>query len=718
MKLFPLGLGLVLFVVTGCFPKDKCTTEDGGVVDGSCLDTASDTSGEIGDSDDITVTETDTSGDTGDADSDSVTDTSGDTGDSVTDTGSVDGDIDGYNSDVDCDDHNEAVHPDATEVCNGIDDNCDGVIDEGVESTWYADGDSDGYGSVATSVEACVAPTGYVADATDCDDANPAVHPNVIESCIDAVDLNCDGSSGVADADGDGTIACEDCSDTEAAMYPGGTETCDGLDNDCDAIVDNDATDALAFYADVDEDSFGDPLNTQAACTASAGYVSDATDCDDTRSDINPSEDEQCDGSIIDENCNGLADDADPTVLESGKSHLFHDADGDAYGDPATDTLYCASPDGSWIGESTDCNDGNAGINPSAIEACNDVDDDCDGGIDEAGASGESVWYADADDDGYGDPDSSVGACSVPAGYVADSSDCDDTNSGSYPGGADIAGDGVDSNCDGMDGVVPDRDSDGDPDSTDCDDANAAIYTGAPETCDSVDNDCDGSVDEGVSTAYFEDVDGDGYGDSTSSMEDCTLPPGYVLDYTDCDDTRDWAYPGGSEVCWQAVDADCDGVSGECWGGLTGPNLFEEMWLWNMEEPIGTGNVTGIVAVGDSAAATSDCTTPAMTDICSAMLQGPGSWTIESNLSANAGDDMFCFVSLLGSDSSVPTTVEVYRGATSLISVSHEAFSGAWTPTSEMVAVVPASAGTIVIEITIPGSDAAWLDAVVCQQVP
>jgi hypothetical protein len=496
-------------------------------------------------------------------------------------------------------------------------------------------------------------------------------------------------------------------------MYPGGTETCDGLDNDCDTMADNDAVDAVTWYADVDRDAFGDPANTEAACSAPAGYVSDSTDCDDSRSDVNPGETELCDGSDVDEDCNGLVNDADPGMDPSGRSHLYHDADGDAYGDPATDTLYCSSPDSSWIGDSTDCDDGNAGVNPSATEACNGLDDDCDGTVDN-GAIDAATWYRDADRDGHGDLAITQLSCSEPSGYTASSDDCDDTNSDSYPGDVEWC-DGVDNDCSG---AVDDGDSDADGYEVcdDCDDGDASLNPGEAEVCDGADNDCDGLVDIGATDAIvsYLDDDNDGYGDPASPVEDCTTPSGYVLDDTDCDDARDWAYPGGTEVCWEVVDANCDGVSGECWGGITGPNLFSSMTLWDMESPIGTGTVAGIVTVTGSVA-TSDCTT-AETDTCSAKLQGPGSWTIESDLAAIAGDNMFCFASLLGSDASVPTTIDIYRGATMLTSVSHEAFSGGWTPTSEMGLVVPASAGTITMKVTLTGTDAVWIDAVDCQQ--
>ena len=141
----------------------------------------------------------------------------------------------------DCDDADPEVNPGQEEVCNGKDDDCDGYIDNDADdgSEWYPDGDLDGYGDPeGKPVFTCSAPSGYVADATDCDDADPEVNPGAEDFWYDGVDSDCSGG-GDYDQDGDGYDSDEyggdDCDDTSTSVGPHMSEICDdGLDNDCD----------------------------------------------------------------------------------------------------------------------------------------------------------------------------------------------------------------------------------------------------------------------------------------------------------------------------------------------------------------------------------------------------------------------------------------------------------------------------------------------------
>ena len=346
----------------------------------------------------------------------------GDKGEGGDDTGPVgvatDADGDGYDSESDCDDADPDVHPDATEVCDEVDNNCDGFVDEGLTSTFYVDADADGYGSEEESIGACSEPEGF-ADNTD------------------------------------------DCDDLDARAHPGAAEVCDGIDNDCDALTDDadddvDLATAERWFTDADGDGFGDADAYVLACDPPSGTVYDDNDCDDTDPLQNPEAEEVCNGE--DDDCDYTADEDDAVDALT----WYADADSDGFGDAATTTIACEAPDG-YGSDATDCDDGDATQFPGADEVCNGEDDDCEGDVDEADAVDAGTWYTDADGDGYGDPATAEVACDAPSGSVSDDTDCDDDDEEVNPGATEVC-DAIDNDCDATtleDGMVTYVDSTG-----------------------------------------------------------------------------------------------------------------------------------------------------------------------------------------------------------------------------------------------------------------
>ncbi|HMV65572.1 MAG TPA: putative metal-binding motif-containing protein [Myxococcota bacterium] len=447
-----------------------------------------------------------------------------------------------------------SINPGAAEVCNGVDDDCDEAIDDEDTSltsptTWYRDGDSDGYGDDNVTRQSCAQPPGFVSRYGDCQDGMPSINPGADEICdLAGMDEDCDGTANeddpdiadlsvfYPDADRDtygnndprtGVEACfppagyvendDDCDDTSAQAHPGGTERpYDGHDNDCDP-------------ATLDDDLDGD------------GYDHDV-DCNDVPGSgeaIHPGAAEGTIGNGVDDDCDGVVDDGTN----------WYDDDGDGYTEA-----------------SGDCNDSAVTVHPNAPEQANNQDDDCDGRVDEGTSR--------SDDDGDG--------------FTENQGDCADANAAINPSVPEQMDNGIDDDCDGsVDGGTDDPDDDGyTPLGGDCDDGNGTVFPDAVELPDGLDNDCDGVIDEGTSRS---DDDGDGYTEANGDCNDADplVSPsaeevrngldddcdgtideatpsadddgdGYSESQGDCDDADADRYPGATEIA-DGVDQDCDG---------------------------------------------------------------------------------------------------------------------------------------------------------------
>jgi hypothetical protein len=335
------------------------------------------------------------------------------------------------------------------------------------------------------------------------------------------------------DRDADRVVGAYDCDDRNATVFPGAAEICDGLDNDCDGVVDGPVPVAApTWFADDDGDDFGRAGTEVVACVAPARHTDGAGDCDDADPDVNPDADERCNG--VDDDCDRAVDGADSVDLLV----WYADADEDGRGATSPSIAACEPPGPGFVLTPGDCGDDDPTVGPGQPEACDALDRDCDGDPFGPAATDAVPWFPDTDGDGWGDAGASpVVACAPPEGFGA-AGDCDDGDAAVRPLAPETC-DGPDANCDGFSGPT-DNDGDGFPACEDCDDGDDRRFPGAPEVW------YDGEVRDCASASDF-DQDRDG--------ADATAYGG-----TDCDDTDASIGPEAPDAPDDGIDQDCDGA--------------------------------------------------------------------------------------------------------------------------------------------------------------
>jgi len=302
---------------------------------------------------------------------------------------------------ADCNDSNANVNPNATEICNSFDDDCDGLTNEGITFVlYYLDNDADGFGNPNVPQNSCSPPIGYVTNNSDCNDSNPFIKP-------------------------------------------GATELCNLVDDNCNGQINEDLV-FVNYYIDTDLDGYGGGTATNSCTPILGNYVTNNFDCNNNNANIRPNATEIC--NSIDDNCNNLIDDG----LNFTNYYIDTDADGFGAG-PALNT--CSNPGNGYSTSNTDCNNSNAAIRPTASEICNQLDDNCNSNIDEGLVF--INYYLDVDQDGY--YLSNINACSSPgANYTTTGiflGDCNDNNSNVHIGATEICGNGIDEDCNGIDPI-------------------------------------------------------------------------------------------------------------------------------------------------------------------------------------------------------------------------------------------------------------------------
>ena len=390
----------------------------------------------------------------------------------------------------------------APETCDGLDNDCDGEIDQGFEDT-----DKDG---IADCLESDKDGDGVLDGQDNC--------PALFNPGQDDVDLDTVGDLCDPDDDNDLTADADDCAPKDPDAFPGNTEICDGKDNDCDLVADE-------GFPDSDGDGLKDCLDDDDDNDLSP----DDVDCAPLDSTISPTALEMCDGE--DNDCDGSTDEDYPDADGDGTADCVDDdADGDGIPNGPDNCPLVPNPeqldlDGDGIGDSCDPDQDGDAI-PDAVDNCPDLKNTLQGDIDKDGLG--DACDSDDDADGVADPDDN---CPVVAN----------------PDQLDMDGDSIGDACEA------DTDGDGTENGLDCAPLDPAVHPGAQELCDGADNDCSGDIDEG-----FVDSDFDGLKDCVDLDDDNDL----TGDDGDCAPLDPQVHPDATEIC-NGIDDDCDALVDE-----------------------------------------------------------------------------------------------------------------------------------------------------------